>query len=58
MIRLVLILLLLAGCATPQERAHRAIVRHGPYCETLGFLPNTDAWRQCIQRRVTDSLMP
>ena len=40
--------LVLAGCATPQERAERAIARHSPYCEKLGFEKGTDGWRNCI----------
>jgi len=42
------------GCATQEERAQRAVDRFGPYCQTLGYTPHTDAWRQCIQSRVSD----
>lgn len=47
--RYVLIALLLAGCATPEQRAANAIARFGPYCEKLGYQTNTDSWRSCIQ---------
>lgn len=46
--RYLILVVLLAGCMTPEYRAERAIARHGPYCEKLGFQPNTDQWRGCI----------
>lgn len=46
--RIALILLLLAGCAT-QPTAEQVIARYAPFCEGLGYAPNTDTWRQCIQ---------
>lgn len=46
--RYCLLLILLAGCATPEERAAKIINRHGPYCETLGFVSGSDGWRQCV----------
>lgn len=49
--RIALIALLLAGCATPEQRAARAIERYAPFCEKLGFKANTDPWRQCIQQQ-------
>ena len=51
----VLLLALLAGCATPEERAARVqaeveemIKVYGPGCEKLGFAKDTEQWRQCI----------
>ena len=48
---------LLAGCATPAERAaqiqrevEEMIVVYGPGCERLGFANGTDDWRNCILR--------
>ncbi len=48
-------LLALAGCATPEERAARAqaemeemIKVYGPACEKLGFAKDSEQWRQCI----------
>lgn len=48
---------LLAGCATPEERAARVqaevqemIQVYGPGCERMGFAKDTDPWRQCILR--------
>lgn len=48
---------LLAGCATPGERAARVqqeveemIAVYGPACERLGYQADTDAWRDCILR--------
>ncbi len=48
---------LLVGCITPisgEEKAVRAIAKHGPYCEKLGFTANTDPWRDCIVRAQGD----
>lgn len=47
----------LAGCATPAERA-AAVERdvedmigvYGPGCEKLGFRADTDPWRDCVLR--------
>ena len=47
--RYLCLLVLLAGCATPAERAADVIAAFGPYCESLGYTKNTDPWRQCIQ---------
>ena len=48
---------LLAGCATPADRAAQMerevdemIVVYGPACERLGFTRDSDAWRDCILR--------
>ena len=48
---------LLAGCATPAERAAQMerevdemIVVYGPACEKLGYGRDSDAWRDCILR--------
>jgi hypothetical protein len=55
--RWVLPLIVLAGCATPAERAAQMerevdemIVVYGPACERLGFRGDTDPWRECILR--------
>jgi hypothetical protein len=55
--RYVLIVLLLAGCATPEQRADRAIAKFGPYCERLGNKPKTPEWSACIQSEVTSIRM-
>lgn len=46
--RYALILLFLAGCATPEQRADQMIAMYGPVCDRLGFQRNTDGWRNCI----------
>lgn len=46
--RYLLIALVLVGCATPEQRAERAMVRFGPYCEKLGYTADTDQWRNCV----------
>lgn len=47
----------IAGCATPAERAAQAqrdvadmIAVYGPACERLGYKSDTDPWRDCILR--------
>lgn len=49
--------ILLVGCATPEERAARVreqvddMIRvYGPGCEKLGYAKDTDLWRECILR--------
>ncbi len=56
----VLLLFLLQGCATPEERAARVqaevdemIKVYGPGCEKLGYAKESDPWRQCILRLAT-----
>jgi hypothetical protein len=50
-----LLIILLAACETPAERAARVkaevddMVRvYGPGCEKLGYQKETDPWRECI----------
>lgn len=43
--------LLLAACATPQQKAEQAIARQAQYCERLGYQARTDGWRRCIEER-------
>ena len=45
----------LLGCATPQERAmkqqaemDRMLVQFGPACTQLGYVTNSDPWRNCV----------
>jgi hypothetical protein len=51
------LLAVVAGCATPEQRA--AAVEHevedmirvyGPGCQRLGFNADSDPWRECILR--------
>ena len=46
---LVAVLLLLNGCATPEQWAAEVLATYGPYCDQLGYKRDTDAWRQCVQ---------
>lgn len=50
----------LAGCATPADRAGQAqrdveemVATYGPACEKLGYKASTDGWRDCILRLST-----
>lgn len=47
--RIALILLLLAGCVSPEQRAERQMSAYGPYCDKLGYQRETDKWRDCVQ---------
>ncbi len=47
--------LLLAACATPQERAvtmqaemDKMMLIYGPACSKLGYTTNSDQWRGCV----------
>jgi hypothetical protein len=48
----VLLSLLLASCATPEQRAEDTAnfikSGYGPVCEKLGYSPGTDAHRNCM----------
>jgi hypothetical protein len=51
----IVVLLALAACATPQERAaqaqadvERMMAIYGPACVRLGYTAQTDAWRSCV----------
>jgi len=46
--RYAMIALLLAGCATPEQRADRIIAIYGPLCDRLGYEKNSDKWRDCV----------
>ncbi len=54
----------LLGCATPAQRAlekageaEQMIQVYGPACERLGYIVNSDPWRNCIvQMNQTDAL--
>ena len=48
-VRYATLLLLLTGCATPEQWAGEVTAAYGPYCDKLGYQRDTDAWRQCIQ---------
>jgi hypothetical protein len=54
---LLLPIALLAGCATPAQEAlyaqhemERTMTIYGPACEKLGYVANTDAWRNCVMQ--------
>lgn len=54
--------LCLLGCATPQDRAlaqqaevERMMAEFGPACTKVGYMPNTDPWRDCVVQSATRS---
>lgn len=51
---LLIALILLAGCATPEQRAEKDIAKYAPYCEKLGYSQASDQWRDCIQKQASD----
>ena len=55
-----LLMLFIAGCATPEQRAAQVereveeLIRvYGPGCEKLGFKGDSDQWRDCVLRLAT-----
>lgn len=55
-----LVVLGLAACATPEQRAARVqqevesmIQTYGPGCEKLGYKADTDPWRECVLKLST-----
>ncbi len=47
--------LFLVGCTTPQQRAanmqaemNEMMVIYGPACARLGYVSNSDQWRNCV----------
>jgi len=58
----ILLVALVAACATPEQRAARVeqevtamIQEYGPGCERLGYKADTDPWRDCVLRLATKS---
>ena len=51
---LLILAVLLAGCATPEQRAEKDMARFGPYCEKMGYESQTDKWRECIRAEASD----
>jgi hypothetical protein len=49
-VRIVLVVLLLSGCAhqSREEYAAQLVAKASPYCEALGYQPRTEPWRQCV----------
>lgn len=52
---MIILIGLMNGCTTPEERAARAqdeieemIKIYSPACEKLGYKTDTDPWRDCI----------
>ena len=48
--RVVLIVMLLAACATPEEKAQKMSAEYGGTCTALGFTPGTENHASCILR--------
>lgn len=53
--KVVLAALVLAGCATPEQKAaqmqaemSRMMTIYGPACSRLGYQGNSDQWRSCV----------
>lgn len=56
-----LLVALLAGCASPADKAAKLKSNHALYCEFLGYTTDSDAWRECIeqeQSRVPGAVNP
>jgi len=61
MTRLLIVVLMLSGCASPEmnrllfgpsreERAQAIVNRLSVHCEAMGYQRDTEPWRQCIQK--------
>lgn len=50
-----LVLVALTGC-TAAQRAEHQIGTYAPYCERLGYQPDTDPWRGCIQAQAESAV--
>ena len=55
-------LLLLLGCASPQDRAQKqqaemslAVEQYGPACTQVGYVKDTDPWRQCVVQQANNN---
>lgn len=51
---LTLAIVLLAGCATPEQRADYLMEKFGPFCDKMGYERNTDAWRGCVTQQAAN----
>ena len=45
--RLVLVVMALAACATPEQRAEKIEARYGPVCESLGVAKGSEKHLDC-----------
>jgi hypothetical protein len=48
--RLLLVIVLLTGCATQTREQHaaRMVAKASPYCEAIGYQKNSDPWKECV----------
>lgn len=49
--RKLLVVLLLTGCApqmTREQYAANLVAKASPYCEAMGYQPQTEPWRKCV----------
>ena len=48
----ILTMVFITACATPEQRVERQLRVYGPYCDRIGFQRDTDAWRNCVVQQV------
>lgn len=46
--RLVLVVMALAACATPEQRAQKIEAQYGPVCESLGVAKGSEKYLDCM----------
>ena len=46
--RLVLVVMALTACETPEQRAQKIEARYGPVCESLGVAKGSEKYLDCI----------
>lgn len=49
--RYVVIVILLAGCSTPEQRAERDLQKYGPYCQRLGYERGSAGFASCVENQ-------
>lgn len=45
------LVVLLAGCVSAEQRAERDLSRFKPYCEKIGFKEGTESFSNCIAQQ-------
>lgn len=48
--RFLFVLVLLVGCATPEQKAEQALADFGPYCARLGYQAGTEKYSDCVSQ--------
>jgi hypothetical protein len=62
LILMFLSLIVLFGCASPQDRAQKqqaemslAVEQYGPACTQVGYVRDSDPWRTCVMQQASNN---